>query len=63
MPKRKKTAAEVFDEAEENGWQPIANADVNGDRVSKPIEPGTRGSFIRTLSVCTLSLCSYLAIT
>ena len=47
MPKRKKTAAEVFDEAEENGWQSIGNADVNGDLVSKPIEPGTELNYDR----------------
>lgn len=47
MPKRKKTAAEVFDEAEENGWEPIAEADVNGDPVSKPIEPGTELNYDR----------------
>ncbi len=47
MPKRKKTAAEVFDEAEENGWEPIGDADVNGDPVSKPIEPGTELNYDR----------------
>ncbi|KAJ4502326.1 hypothetical protein HRR76_005404 [Exophiala dermatitidis] len=47
MPKRKKTAAEVFDEAEENGWEPIAEADVNGDPVSKPIESGTELNYDR----------------
>ncbi|KIW36986.1 uncharacterized protein PV06_10884 [Exophiala oligosperma] len=47
MPKRKKTAAEVFDEAEENGWEPIANAEVNGDPVSRPIESGTELNYDR----------------
>jgi hypothetical protein len=49
MLKRKKTAADIFNEAEENGWEPIANADVNSDPVSKPIEPGTELNYDRTV--------------
>jgi len=47
MSSRKRTAEEFFDDAEENGWQSSANADVNGDRVGKPIEPGTELNYTR----------------
>ena len=41
------TKSEVFDEAEENGWEPIADAYMNGDPVRKPIEPGTELNYDR----------------
>ena len=51
MPKRKKTPADIFDEAEENGWQPITNDDVNGDRVGKPIKPRTELNYDRMIAL------------
>jgi hypothetical protein len=39
--KKKRTAADVFGDAEANGLEPAAEAGINGDRVCKPLEPGT----------------------
>ena len=42
---KKRTAVEFFDGTEQNGLEPAAKVTVNGDKVSKPIEPGTEKNY------------------
>jgi hypothetical protein len=48
---KKRTAAEFFDNAEENGLESAAKAGVNGDKASKSIEPGTESNYERMLDL------------
>ena len=41
MAKRKRTAAQFFDDAETNGLESLIEANINSDKVSKHLESGT----------------------
>jgi hypothetical protein len=41
MAKKKRTAAEISDDAEANGLQTAAESGINGDEVHNPTEDGT----------------------
>ena len=49
MVKKKRTAAQFFDNAESNGYESLNNADIDGDTVSKYIESGTEVNYNRML--------------
>lgn len=49
MAKRKRTAAEFFDDAETNGLESLIEANINGDKVSKHLEAGTQINYNRML--------------
>ena len=45
----KRSAAQFFDDAAINGHEPLAETDLNGDRVSKKLEDGTEVNYQRML--------------
>lgn len=49
MVKKKRTAAQFFDDAESNGHESLNKADIDGDTVSKHIESGTEVNYNRML--------------
>ena len=49
MAKKKRTAAQFFDDAETNGLESLATANVNDDKVSKHLESGTEINYNRML--------------
>lgn len=51
MAKKKRTAAEFFDDAEANGLESAAKAGINGDKVNKPLEPGTESNYHRMMDL------------
>ena len=51
MAKKKRTAAEFFDDAEDNGLETAAKATVNGDKVSKPLQNGTELNYDRMVDL------------
>ena len=49
MAKKKRTAAQFFDDAESNGLESLATSYVNGNKVSKHLESGTEINYNRML--------------
>jgi hypothetical protein len=49
MARKKKTATELFDDAKENGLVPVTESKINGDRVYRVIENGTKTNYARML--------------
>ena len=49
--RKKRTAAQFFDDAVINGHEPLAVTDLNGDKVSKGIEDGTQVNYKRMLDL------------
>lgn len=46
MAKKKRTAAQFFDDAETHGLEPLMKTDVNSDKVSKHLESGTESRML-----------------
>ena len=51
MAKRKRTAAQFFDDAETNGLESLIEANINSDKVSKHLESGTEINYNRMLAL------------
>jgi hypothetical protein len=49
MAKKKRTAAQFFDDAESHGLESLNKADIDGDTVSKHLESGTEINYNRIL--------------
>ena len=49
MAKKKRTAAQFFDDAETHGLEPLIKTDLNSDKVSKHLESGTETNYSRML--------------
>ena len=49
MTKKKRTAAQFFDDAETHGLEPLMKTDLNSDKVSKHLESGTETNYTRML--------------
>ncbi len=49
MAKKKRTAAQFFDDAESNGLESLNKANIDGDTVSKHLESGTEINYNRML--------------
>lgn len=49
MTKKKRTAAQFFDDAETHGLEPLMKTDLNSDKVSKHLESGTKINYNRML--------------
>ncbi|KAK4697290.1 hypothetical protein P7C71_g770, partial [Lecanoromycetidae sp. Uapishka_2] len=51
MVKKKRAAAQFFDDAKSNGHESLNNADIDGDTVSKHVESGTEVNYNRMLAL------------
>jgi hypothetical protein len=51
MPKRKRTAADVLDTAEEIGLESPADSNIIDDRVYSEIQPGTEVNYFQMLDL------------
>ena len=49
MTKKKRTAAQFFDDAETHGLEPLIKTDLNDEKVSKGLEDGTETNYTRML--------------
>lgn len=49
MARKKRTVSQFFDDAETNGLEPLDEANINSDKVSKGLEPGTKTNYDRIL--------------
>ncbi|MCJ1278125.1 hypothetical protein MMC21_005940 [Puttea exsequens] len=49
MTKKKRTAAQFFDDAETHGLEPLMKTDLNSNKVSKHLESGTETNYNRML--------------
>ena len=49
--RKKRTAAQFFDDAVTNGHEPLHETDVNGDTVAKGVEDGTELNYKRMLDL------------
>ena len=49
MAKKKRTAAQFFDDAESNGLESLDKVNIDGDTVSKHLESGTEINYSRML--------------
>lgn len=45
MTKKKRTAAQFFDDAETHGLEPLTKIELNDERVSKGLESGTETNY------------------
>lgn len=51
MAKKKRTAAQFFDDAETNCLESLVKVNINSDKVSKHLEPGTEINYNRMLAL------------
>jgi hypothetical protein len=51
MVRGKRTAADVFDNAETSGLEKLDVSDINGDPVYRELEPGTQINYSRMLDL------------
>lgn len=51
MMKKKRSAAQFFDDAEINGLESLINANINSDKVFNPLESGTEINYNRMLDL------------
>ena len=49
MTKKKRTAAQFFDDAETHGLEPLIKTVLNDEKVSKGLESGTETNYTRML--------------
>lgn len=49
MAKKKRTAAQFFDDAQLNGLESLDNANIDGDTVFKHLQSGTEINYSRML--------------
>jgi hypothetical protein len=49
MARKKRTASQLLDDAEANGLVPVTESSINGDRVYRVIENGTKTNYTRML--------------
>ena len=49
--RKKRTAAQLFNDAVTNGHEPLHETDVNGDTVAKGLEDGTELNYKRMLDL------------
>lgn len=49
--RKKRTASQFFDDAETNGLEPLDEANISNDKISKNLEPGTKINYDRMLNL------------